>query len=235
MILYWLLIGHNRVSTDNAYVNADIGRDHAPDLRAGRRSAGFETQPVKTGPGAGPARRHRHNASPSTRPGPSSARLERKVRGYFATDQALAGQVAARNADIVSADAQIASAKSDLDRARTELGRRERLAASRRRLGRRADPGAEPVPHRPGRARPGAAPAKVQAPPIAARPSGPRAVNTALIAGASFDDNPEVAAARANVTRPSSISTAPSSRRRSTASSPRSRSRSASGSRSAPT
>ena len=50
---------------------------------------------------------------------------ERKVRGYFANDDALAGQVAARQADITSADAQIASAQADLDRASTELGRRQ--------------------------------------------------------------------------------------------------------------
>src|SRR4029077_20104173 len=54
----------------------------------------------------------------------------RKVRGYFASDEGLAAQVAARQADRARAAAQKASAESDLERARQDFNRREALVAS---------------------------------------------------------------------------------------------------------
>jgi membrane fusion protein (multidrug efflux system) len=56
------------------------------------------------------------------------SQAERRVRGYFATDEALAAQVAARGADQAQVAARIASAQADLQRARVDLDRRKGLA-----------------------------------------------------------------------------------------------------------
>jgi membrane fusion protein (multidrug efflux system) len=119
------------------------------------------------------------------------------VAGYFANEQALAGQVAARQADIVSADAKIASAQSDLDRARTDLGRRERLAASGAVSGDELTQ-AQNQFHTAQAALAEAQAAKVQATASRGAAVGTQAVNTALIVGPA-PENPEVAAARANL------------------------------------
>src|SRR6185295_20043151 len=55
---------------------------------------------------------------------------KRKVRGYFASDEGLAAQVAARQADRARAAAQKAAAESDLERTRQDFNRREALVAS---------------------------------------------------------------------------------------------------------
>src|SRR5205814_4980863 len=46
---------------------------------------------------------------------------ERQVRGMFANDTALAGQVASRAAAVAEADSRVISARADLDRSRTDL------------------------------------------------------------------------------------------------------------------
>jgi len=122
----------------------------------------------------------------------------RRVEGYFANDQALAGQVAARDADIAKADAQIASAQSDLDRAQTELARRQRLAASG------AVSGDELTQAQNQFATARAALASARAGKVLAAANrgaavGSKGVNSALIVGSPVDENPEVMAAEANV------------------------------------
>jgi membrane fusion protein (multidrug efflux system) len=109
---------------------------------------------------------------------------ERKVRGYSANDDALAGQVGARDADV-------ARAKSDLDRARTDLDRRQALSASG------AVSGDELTNAKNHYAEAQAALAQAAAGRRAAL--GQREANSVLISGVSLDQNPEVAAAQARL------------------------------------
>jgi membrane fusion protein (multidrug efflux system) len=197
VLLYWLLIGQFHVSTDNAYVNADTA-DITPLISAPvTQVLVAETQNVKQGQ----VLVRLDDSDTKIALDQARAQLgqaQRKVRGYYSTGEALTGQVAARDADIARANAQIMSAKSDLERAQTELGRRERLAKTGAVSGdeltqaQNADRTAE------------AALAQAQAGLVQARANktaaeASRAVNEALIAGSSFQDNPEVAAAQANV------------------------------------
>ncbi len=115
----------------------------------------------------------------------------------FANEQALQGQVAAREADITRADAQIASATSDLDRARTELDRREKLASSGAVSGDELTQ-AQNQFHTAQAALAQAKAAKAQALANRTAANGARDINTALITGVGADQNPEVAAARAH-------------------------------------
>ncbi len=106
--------------------------------------------------------------------------------------------MAARDADIARADAQIASAQSDLDRAQTELARRERLAASG------AVSGDELTQAQNQFATAKAALASARAGKVLAVANrgaavGSKSVNSALIVGVPADQNPEIAAAEANV------------------------------------
>ena len=126
---YWLLIGQFKVSTDNAYVNADTASITAQIGGPVAQVLVHETQPVK----AGDVLVQLDDTDARIALAQAQAQLgqaQRKVRGYFANAEALGGQVASRQAGITRADAQIAAAQSDLTRAQTELGRRERLASS---------------------------------------------------------------------------------------------------------
>jgi membrane fusion protein (multidrug efflux system) len=124
--------------------------------------------------------------------------VQRKVHGYFANDAALGGQVTSRDADIARAAAQVASAEADFTRARVELSRRQALSASGAVSGdeltqaQNAFASAEAS-----LAMAKAARAQASAQKTAAL--GERSVNSALIEGASPEDNPEVAAERAKV------------------------------------
>jgi len=197
VLLYWLLIGQYYVSTDNAYVNADTA-DITPQVAAQVTEVHVaETQNVKKGDTL-----VRLDDS-DTRVALDQARAqlgqaERKVRGYYSTSEALAGQVAARDADIVRADAQIMSAKSDLERAQTELGRRQRLAASGAVSGDELTQ-AQNAFYTAKAALAQADAGRVQALANKTAAQASREVNQALITGSSFQENPEVAAARANV------------------------------------
>jgi membrane fusion protein (multidrug efflux system) len=194
---WWFLVGQFHVTTDNAYVDADVA-DITP-LVSGpvTQVLAVDTQAVKAG-------------QPLVIIDPTDFQIalaqaraqlgqaERKVRGYFANEGALTGQVAARQADIDKADAQIASAQSDLDRAQTELTRRQRLASSGAVSGDELTQ-AENAFMTAKAALESARAAKVQA--IANRTAavGSKDVNTALITGGDVRANPEVQAAAANV------------------------------------
>ncbi len=195
--LYWLLVASHYVSTDNAYVGADtaqvtplVGGPVAKVLVA-------ETQTVKAG-------------QPLVVLDDSDARIavaeaqadlgraERRVKGYFASDSALAGQVEARDADIARADANIVAAQADLERARTDLTRRQNLAAS----GAVSGDELTTAQNRFSTAQAAltaARAAKVQAVANRGAAVGSREVNTVLIAGTPAEQNPEVAAARARL------------------------------------
>jgi membrane fusion protein (multidrug efflux system) len=180
---WWLMFAGKSVSTDNAYVGAEVAQ--VTPLVAGPVAKVLvrETQLVKAG-------------DPLVTLDDSDARIlveqaqaalgqaERKVRGYAASDTALAGQVSARDADI-------ARARSDLERARTDLARRQALAASG------AVSGDELTDARNKFAQAQAELAQATAARQAAR--GSREANRVLISGVSLEQNPEVAAAKARL------------------------------------
>ncbi len=125
--LWYLLVGRNHVSTDNAYVNAEMAQvtpllsAQATDVRVS------DTQPVKKG-------------DILVILDPSNARIavsqaeadlaeaRRRFRQTSATSQSLSAQVDARGADITQARAQLATAQADYEKARIDLKRREALA-----------------------------------------------------------------------------------------------------------
>ena len=181
--LYAVVFGGKTVKTDNAYVGADLAQ--VTPLVAGPVAKVLvrETETVKAG-------------TPLVLLDDSDARImveqaqaalgqaERKVRGYAASDTALAGQVAARDADI-------ARARSDLERARTDLTRRQALASSG------AVSGDELTNARNRFTEAQAALAQAQANRAAA--AGSREANRVLISGVSLEQNPEVTAAKARL------------------------------------
>jgi membrane fusion protein (multidrug efflux system) len=181
--VWWLMTSGKSVTTDNAYVGADVGQ--VTPLVAGpvARVLVRETEVVRAG-------------QPLVILDDSDARImvaqaqaalgqaERRVRAMGASDAALAGQLSARDADI-------ARARSDLDRARTDLDRRQALAASG------AVSGDELTNARNRFNEAQAALAQAQANRAAA--VGSREANRVMISGVSFDQNPEVLAARARL------------------------------------
>jgi membrane fusion protein (multidrug efflux system) len=180
---WWLISSGKSVSTDNAYVGAEVAQ--VTPLVAGPVATVLvrETQSVKAG-------------DPLVTLDDSDTRIlveqaqaalgqaERKVRGYAASDTALAGQVSARDADI-------ARARSDVERARTDLTRRQTLSASG------AVSGDELTDARNKFAQAQAELAQATAARQAAL--GSREANRVLIAGVSLEQNPEVAAAKARL------------------------------------
>ena len=181
--VYALLFAGRTVGTDNAYVGAETAQ--VTPLVAGPVAAvpAKETQWVKIG-------------QPLVQLDDSDAKIAvaqaeaalgqavRKVKGYAANDQALTGQVAAREADL-------ARAQADFSRARTDLQRRQNLSDSG------AVSGEELTTAKNQFAAAQAVVAQAQANLRAAQ--GQREANLVLIAGASLDENPEVAAARAQL------------------------------------
>lgn len=178
---WWRLVTSHRVVTDNAYVEASIAQITPLVSAAIVRVPVMDTQKVKAGDvlvvlDDADARLALTQAEAQL------AQTERRVRGYYANDEALAAQAAARAA-------QVASARSDLDRARAEFNRRQSLAQSG------AVSGEELTSAQTGLRAAEAALLAAQAQEKAAQSA--RGVNATLIAGPG--ENPEVAQARARV------------------------------------
>ena len=196
-VIWWFAIGQNHVSTDNAYVDADVAQI-TPQVSGPVVAVNvLDTQAVKKGQvlvTVDPTDFQIALAQAKAQLG----QAQRRVQGYFANDEALAGQVAARDADIAKANAQVASAQSDLDRAQTELGRRQRLASS----GAVSADELTQAQNQYSTAK--AALESARAGQVLAKANrgaaeGSKSVNSALISGVSVADNPEVQAAEANV------------------------------------
>ena len=196
-LIYWLLIGQNHVATDNAYVDANIAEITPLVSGSVTQVLVADTQSVKAGQPLvviDPTDFQVALAQAQAQ----AAQAERRVRGYFANAQALAGQVAARDSDITRANAQIDGAQADFDRARTELGRRERLAAS----GAVSGDELTAAQNQFSTAKAAVEVARAgRAQAVANRGAavGTQDVNSALISGSAVESNPEVVAARANV------------------------------------
>ena len=193
----WLLSGRNQVITDNAYVGADTAVVTPQVSAAVARVLVSDTQPVK----AGQELVALDDSDARLAVARAQAQLglaERKVRGFFADQQALGGQVAASSADIARANAQVASAEGDLTRARVDLDRRQALAASGAVSGdelTQAQNAYATAQASLDAARAG----QLQASAHRISAQGSQSANQALISGASVGDNPEVAAARAQL------------------------------------
>jgi membrane fusion protein (multidrug efflux system) len=193
----WLWITSDQISTDNAYVDADLVQ--VTPLFGGPVAAAYvsNTDLVKKGQllvllDDADARIALAQARADL------GQVERKVRGYFASDVALGGQVNSREADIASADAKLASAKADFERARVDLERREALAASGAVSGDELTQAQNAFATAQAGLRSAAA-AREQTLAQRAAAIGQRSVNKALFEGAGVADNPEVLAARAKV------------------------------------
>jgi membrane fusion protein (multidrug efflux system) len=127
--LYWLLVGSHYVLTDNAYVGADVAVITPQVAGAVTDVRVADTQAVKKGDVLAvidPA--DAQVAAEKAEAGYGSA--VRQVQGQFATNEQLAAQVAARDADLAKAKAQLAAAESDLAKAKVDLDRRQALAAT---------------------------------------------------------------------------------------------------------
>ena len=127
--LYWLLIGSRQVTTDDAYVQADVAQVTALVSGPIIQDGAGETQFVNKGDVVAvidPADYQLAEAKAEAQFG----QAQRRVEQYVANDQALAAQTAARTSDVANAAAQLASARSNLARADAEYGRRRSLVGT---------------------------------------------------------------------------------------------------------
>lgn len=194
---WYLLVGRNYVSTDNAYVNAEMAQ--VTPLISAQAVAVLvsDTQAVKRGDVL--VRLDPTNARIAVAQAEADlAEAKRKFRQTNATSSALSAQVDARGADIVQARAQLATAQADFDKARIDLQRREALAPAG------AVSGDEVTSARKGyaaaRAALDLARAGVQtAQATRSAATGELAANDALVRGSTVDTDPAVMAAQAKL------------------------------------
>lgn len=125
---WYFLIGRNHVSTDNAYVNAEVAQV-TPLLSAQAIEVNVtDTQTVKRGDIL--VKLDPTDAQIALQQAEADlADARRRFRQTSATSGSLSAQVEARGADIVQARAQLATAQADFDKARIDLQRREALVA----------------------------------------------------------------------------------------------------------
>jgi membrane fusion protein, multidrug efflux system len=193
----WFWLTANHVTTDNAYVDADLVQ--VTPLYGGPVAAAYVSNTEVVTKGQLLVLLDDADAKLALAQAQAEfGQVQRKVRGYFANDVALGGQVNSRDADIAGAAARVASATSDFERARVDLSRRQALSASG------AVSGDELTQAQNSFAMAQAAlqsakAARDQALAQKAAAIGQRSVNKALFEGASVDANPEVAASRAKV------------------------------------
>lgn len=128
-IAYDTLIASQRVSTDNAYVGANIAQitplvagpvanvlvQDAQQVRKGDILVILDDTDAKLALAQAEA---------------ALANAQRHVRGLLATDGGLGAQIAARDADGAQASARVAAARADLERARVDYERRQALSAT---------------------------------------------------------------------------------------------------------
>ena len=126
--LWWGLAGSHRVSTDDAYVTADVAQITPLYAAAVREVRVHDTQPVRKGDvlvilDDTDARIAAVQADAEL------ARAIRRVRGYRDTDVALMGQLNARMADVDRAATLLTQAEAGVAKAQTDLSRRQSVLA----------------------------------------------------------------------------------------------------------
>tara|TARA_R110000787_G_scaffold47085_20_gene114163 strand:+ start:20001 stop:21146 length:1146 start_codon:yes stop_codon:yes gene_type:complete len=194
---WYFLVGRNYVSTDNAYVNAEMAQVTPLISAQVSHVLVSDTQTVKRG-------------DILVKLDPTNARIaiaqaqadlaeaQRRFRQTSATSGALSAQVDARGADIVQARAQLASAQADVEKARVDLQRREALVSGG------AVSGDEVTSARTAYAAARAALDVARAGVTTAQAtrsaaSGQLAANDALVRGSQVDTDPAVMAAQAKL------------------------------------
>jgi len=195
--LWYFLIGRNYVSTDNAYVNAEVAE--VTPLISGQAVEVLvkDTQAVKRGDVL--VRLDPSNQKIAVAQAEAElAEARRRFRQTVATNASLSAQVEARGADINEAQAQLAMAQAEFDKARIDLQRRQALA------GNGAVSGEELTTARKAFASARAQLATAQAGIAQAQSTrraaeGEYAANNALVRGSSEDSDPAVQAARAKL------------------------------------
>lgn len=124
---WYLLVGRHYVSTDNAYVNAEMA-EITPLISAAVVAVKVkETQLVHRGD----VLVELDPANPRLAVAEATAALaeaRRRFRQAVATNQALSAAVLARTADTAQARAQLNAARAEFEKARIDLERRETLA-----------------------------------------------------------------------------------------------------------
>ncbi|HET9630243.1 MAG TPA: HlyD family efflux transporter periplasmic adaptor subunit [Novosphingobium sp.] len=126
---WYLLFGRNHVSTDNAYVNAEMAVVTPSISGTVLEVRVSDTQSVKRGDVLAVI----DPATPQIMLAQAQADLaaaRRRFRQAEASAGAASAQVGASSADIGRAQAQLASAQADFVKARTDYARRESLSAS---------------------------------------------------------------------------------------------------------
>jgi membrane fusion protein, multidrug efflux system len=195
--VYWLLVASHHVSTDDAYVNADVA-DVTPLVSGPIISApATDTLPVKRGDVLVVIDPTDFKIALDSAEA-ALGQAQRRVEGYFANRDAETATTVSKAASVDQARAQVSGAESDLAKARTDLSRRQALARdgavsgdeltiaeNRMRETEAALAAAK------------AALAEAQANRVAA--AGQERVATALVQGSNVTNNPEVAAAQARV------------------------------------
>jgi membrane fusion protein (multidrug efflux system) len=194
---WYFLIARNHVSTDNAYVSAEVAQV-TPLMSASVLAVHVkDTQAVKRGQilvELDPANARIAYAQAEA----DLAEAQRRFRQALATSSSLSAQVGARGADIAAARAQFGAAQAELAKARTDLSRRESIA------GTGAVSGEELTAARRGYASAQANMAAAQAGIAQAQATrqsaaGQLAANEALVRGSTIDTDPGVLAARARL------------------------------------
>ena len=192
--LYYVLYDSHFVSTDNAYVGAETAQVNALATGPVARILVTETQAVKQGDPL----LELDNTEAQNTVAASSANLaltRRKVESYFATSQALSGQVGQRSAQIDAAQAQISAAQADYDKARTELQRRQPLVESGA-ISKDELTNAQDALAKAQAAMSAALAQKTEAEAGLTAAKGTLLTNQSLISGATIDNNPEVMASQ---------------------------------------
>jgi membrane fusion protein (multidrug efflux system) len=192
---YDQLVAAHHVTTDNAYVGADMAQVTPLVGAPVREVLVQDSQMVRKGDVL--VRLDDTDARIALAKAEADlAQTERRVRGLSATDAGLSAQIAARTAEQARAAAGLASAQADLDKATIDLKRREALAASG------SVSGEELTLAHNAQATAAASLRSAQAQVMLAAANrtaaiGSRDANHDMIANATVETNPEVMAARA--------------------------------------
>lgn len=197
LLLWYFLFGRNHVSTDNAYVNAEMAQ--VTPLISGQviEVNVKDTQAVKRGDIL--VKLDPTNARIAVAQAEADlAEARRRFRQAVATSSALSAQVAARGADITQARAQLTAAQAEFDKARIDLQRRQALSESGAVSGDELT--AARKAHSAAEAQLASARASVaQAQSTRMSAQGEFAANEALVRGSTEDTDPGVRAARAKL------------------------------------